>query len=438
MGVLIMGILIGVGQTRPKFPHDYYYGIEYNTDVASPTCTRIGRPDLHVSLPIQSRMRGCLVNDDGTVNYYLNPNDWTKRDTGSASNLTGSHGQVMIEVPDSYWRYEYEGTKRRVLLSEHPLPGFYHVPKFYISAFEASVNRVNNKLSSVVNLTADYRGGNNNAAYDSGSNSLLGKPATSISLINFRAYAQNRGSKFSAMVYDDYKYVAWLFHIEYATLDSQLSFTAQPTSEGFKQGGLGSGVTNLVNATWTAFNDRNPFIPCGYTDSLGNKSGEVAFTMPEEYSASNLVTYANRYRGIENPFGHIYKFADGININIQADDAGGESQMFVCSDPALFTHLNNDNYELRGVLPRANGYIKEMLFGEKGDYMPSVAAGASSSTFFCDQFYTTIPASGETMRAVVFGGYSSHGALAGFGFSNTSLSASYTNAILGSRLCSRS
>ncbi|MFB5946132.1 hypothetical protein [Albibacterium profundi] len=434
-----MGILIGVGQTRPKFPHDYYYGIEFDTEVASPTCTRIGRPELHVSLPVQSRMRGCLLNDNGTVRYYLNPNDWSRRDTGSASDLTGAHGQVMIEVPESFWRFEYEGTKRRVLISEHSLPGFYKVPTFYISAYEATINRTNNKLSSVANMSPDYRGGNNSATNDAASNTLLGKPATATSLIDFRAYAQNRGAKYSALVYDDYKYVAWLFHVEYATLNSQLPFTSQPTSEGYKQGGLGDGVTNLNSTLWSNFSSYYPVIPCGHSDSLGNKSGEVAYTMPVEYDASGVVTYVNRYRGIENPFGHIYKFADGINILIQSDAEGGQSQMFVCSDPALFTHLNNDNYEFRGLLPRESGvYIKEMLMGEKGDYMPFSVVGASATTFFCDRFYTTIPETGDSMLAVLFGGSSLHGASAGFGISYASYSASSTNASIGSRLCCRS
>jgi hypothetical protein len=91
-----MGLLIGVGNTMPKFPYDYFYGIEIDTNVANPACKRLGRPELHVLLPIQSRMRRCLLKDDGTVNYYLHANDSTKRDNGAASNLTGTDGQVMF------------------------------------------------------------------------------------------------------------------------------------------------------------------------------------------------------------------------------------------------------------------------------------------------------------------------------------------------------
>lgn len=54
-----------------------WYGIEWDTTVSSPACTRIGNPDLHKSLPIQSRMKGCLLDDNGQVVEYLDPHDWT-------------------------------------------------------------------------------------------------------------------------------------------------------------------------------------------------------------------------------------------------------------------------------------------------------------------------------------------------------------------------
>ena len=118
-----MGLLIGVGNTKPTFPYDYYYGIEWDSNVASSACTRIGRPELHVSLPIQSKMRRCILRDNGTVAYYLHANDSTKRDTGAAAKLDGTDGQVMVEIPAHYRKFEVDGTKFRCLLSEHALPG---------------------------------------------------------------------------------------------------------------------------------------------------------------------------------------------------------------------------------------------------------------------------------------------------------------------------
>ena len=151
-----MGLLIGVGNTKPTFPYDYYYGIEWDSNVASSACTRIGRPELHVSLPIQSKMRRCILRDNGTVAYYLHANDSTKRDTGAAAKLDGTDGQVMVEIPAHYRKFEVDGTKFRCLLSEHALPGFHLVPLAYRSAYEAAVDRTVSatpKLASVVNTS---------------------------------------------------------------------------------------------------------------------------------------------------------------------------------------------------------------------------------------------------------------------------------------------
>ena len=55
-----MGLLIGVGGTKPTFAYDYFYGIEWDSTVSNPIPTRIGKMELHQSLPLQSLMRRCI------------------------------------------------------------------------------------------------------------------------------------------------------------------------------------------------------------------------------------------------------------------------------------------------------------------------------------------------------------------------------------------
>jgi hypothetical protein len=441
-----MGLIIGVGNTIPKFPYDYYYGVEIDTNVANPQLTRIGRPELHVSLPIQSRMRRCLLNDDGTVNYYLHANDSTLRDTGATAVLDGSQGQVMVEIPEHWRKFEFEGTKWRVFLSEFQLPGFHHVPKVYRSAYEAAIDRTVTgapKLASVINTSAFFRGGNNNDTYDGETRSLLGRPGTSTSLTNFRIYARRRGTTgkngagWNCDIYDIQKTCYWLYIVEYANLNCQAAYNAAPTSEGYKQGGLGAGVTTLNGTLWSTWNSYNPFVQCGHTNSLGNRSGVVDFVMPTEYGAT-LTVQVPSYRGLENPFGHVWSWTDGCKCRISAtvENGGtGLSEFFVCAEPDLFQDSNYNNYEKRGDLPRNEGYVKEMLIGEFGDNMPKLATGASSTTYFSDYFYTNIPASGEAMRGVLFGGDAYNGAGAGFVYAATTAAASNAAANIGSRLC---
>lgn len=430
-----MGLLIGVGATQPTFPYDQYYGIEYDVTVSNPdSLTRIGKMELHKSLPCQSGMRRCLLNDDGTVNYYLGDTDSTKRDTGSAANLTGADGMVMVEMPDMYVRFEHDGNKRRTLFSIYALPGFTKWSKMYGSAYEASLNRTNNKLSSVVNVTADYRGGVNNASWDGTYRSLLGMPATNINLTAFRTYARNRGANWNCNTYEFQKRAYWMFVVEYATLNSQKAFNAELNSEGYHQGGLGNGVTTLNYSKWGTFNSYNPFIPCGTTNSLGNKTGVVSFTMPTEYDATTTVVSVPSYRGIENPFGHIWKITDGVKFMIQSEADGGKSLIYVCDNPANYSSSGVIGYELLGELPRSEGYVKTICHGEHGDILPT-AVGAGSTSYFCDYFYTSIPESGTAERACFFGGAANIGAYAGFVYANSNSSASHAHAAYGSRLC---
>lgn len=438
-----MGILIGIGNTKPTFPYDYYYGVQININVADPALVRVGRPELHVTLPVQSLMRRCLLDDSGNVTTYLHATDSTKTDTGATADLSGANGMVMVEIPKHYRKFEFDGTTITALISLYPLPGFHEVPKMYRSAYEATIDRTvtaTPKLASVVNTTAAFRGGNNNTAWDGTYRSLLGLPATQTSLTNFRKYARNRGAAglngcgWNCDLYAAQLATYWLYVIEYANLNCQKDYNAEPTSEGYKQGGLGAGVTTLNGTKWNTYNSYYPFIPCGITNSLGNRTGVVEFTMPDEYD-TGVVTKVNvpSYRGIENPFGHIWSWTDGCKCEIQSDADGALSKFYICNDPAKFQDTSYTDYEQRGELPRKEGYVKRMMIGEYGENMP-IEVGGGSTTYFCDYFYTNLPTSGSAMRGVLFGG-ANGGAAAGLSYAHTASAATYTIAYIGSRLC---
>ena len=160
--------------------------------------------------------------------------------------------------------------------------------------------------------------------------------------------------------------------------------------------------------------------------------------MPDEYDAETpLTTYVPSYRGIENPFGHIWKWTDGIHVKVQSEAAGGKSILYTSDNPANYQDADYDGYDEKGEIARANGYVKEILFGEDGDIIVSKDGntGGSSTTYFCDYFYTNTPSSGEVLRGVLFGGRATYGADAGFTSAHTYNAPSNTTAHLGSRLC---
>ena len=427
----------------PYLEEQCAYGVEIDLSISNPNtcCTRVGKAELHRTLPIHNRLRGCLLNDDGSVNEYLNPLDWT------GPILDGPRGQVMVELPPCYARFTaLSATKVRVMFSEFPLPGYQVVRRQYVSADEATIDRTTAskpKLAAVVNNTEAFRGGNNNAAWDGTYRSLLGQPATATSRTDFRAYARNRGAAghngagWNCMTYDIQKILYWLFVVEYCTLNSQADYNPTLTAEGYHQGGLGVGVSGLDGGKWNTYNSYYPFIPCGYTHHLGNQTGVVDFTMPEEYGQEKVVPVP-RYRGIQNPFGHIWQWTDGINVRInptEENGGNGRSEVFVCSDPALFKDTNYDGYHYVGDEARNNDYVKQVIFGEGGEIMPLVCGnGAGSTTYFCDYHYTDIPTT-TALRGVLFGGFANNGASCGFAYACSSSAPSLTNASFGSRLC---
>lgn len=415
----------------PYLEQQCAYGVQFDTSVSSAACTRIGNTDLHKSLPIQSRMRGCLLDDNGNVVEYLDPKDWR------GQTRDGSRGQVMVEIPLHYRKFETDGTVRRVKISEYPLPGYHAVPKRYVSAYQATVDRTNSKLASVVNNTAQYRGCGNQSDWDETYRSALGRPATSISLTTFRTYARNRKSgstQWNCHTYGTQKAIYWLFVVEYATLNSQAAYNASKDASGYAQGGLGDGVTNANSTAWNNFNGYNPFVPCGYTDEFGNGSGVKALEVRDGDDALFVSTYVNRYRGIEIPFGHIYHWTDGVLVEAGAESDTNLHKVFVAKDPSKFASSIGDGYAHVGNQARADGYGKEHIFGEGGEII-AAAVGGGSTTYLCDYNYQNIPASGKSTRGVLFGGCAYYGAGAGFVYANSDCAPSPADAHLGSRLC---
>jgi len=403
------------------------YGVEWNKTFPTTDCTRVGDMSLHDAvngLPVHKEVKRCVMLDDGTVNYYLDPDDSTLKDDGTPSNLEGDDGQVMVEIPEHWRRFDEEGDIQRVLISTTPFLNAHRVPKIYVSAFEATVDRTANKLSSVATLNTDYRGGNNNASLDGNANSQLGTPATLLSRINFTDYANNRGANWYANLYDAHLNLFWLYTIEYATKNSQKAFTNTLTPEGYRDGGLGAGVTNISNSAWINFNGRYPFVKC-FEESTNNFTDSIPYTHPV-LGATQIPVY----RGVEHPFGHIWKWTE--QINIKAID--GQNLMYKANS-FKFQSSNYQGYKFIGGLAGSNGYIQELLFGDKGHILPVDTSGASSSTYWADYYFQNAPSSGETIKGLLFGGNANYGTNAGFVFSNVFFAPSRSSTSFGSRLC---
>ena len=196
-------------------------------------------------------------------------------------------------------------------------------------------------------------------------------------------------------------------------------------------------MSDWVGSDWSTFNHSNPFVPCGHTDTLGNSTGVVAYTVYNEDGLELKTSNVPRYRGVENPFGHIRKWTDGINVRISPTEANGGdnlSKVFVCEDPSKLNDTNYDGYKHVGNEARSDGYVKEIIFGEDGEIMPSSIVRGSTTQFFCDYHFTIIPTT-EALRGVLFGGDAGSGWHNGLAYAISADAPSNLGARLGSRLC---
>lgn len=406
----------------PDLEERYAYGVEWDTASSSPDGVRVGNMQLHRDLPVQSGMRGVVLDNNGGVYYYHEPTAWKMT-------FASKDYASMVEIPDHWYKLYIIGTKFRMMLSSIPLPGYKHISKFYIGSSEAQMLRSLGLLMSDKTNSTDTRGGDNTSEWDNTYRSLLGCPVTNLTRDQFRQAARKRGSGWEMYTYNAHKTLFWLFAVEYATLDSQKPFNAQKDANGFAQGGLGPGPTQMTD--WTNFNKINPLIPCGYTNEFGNGSGEKAYVVKNASGGTHATLMANRYRGIENPFGHIWKYTDGANIQVTTGDAG-LSILWTTDDPSNFSDTSYTGYNKKGNICRTNGYAKKMLLGEDGDIV-ATEIGGSSSTYWCDYYYTNTSA--NRMQVVLVGGAADDGSYAGLAYVATYSAPSAARRNVGSRLC---
>ena len=425
-----LNVNAGVISIAPDYLVDMMsYGVEWDTTVADPTCTRIGNPLFHRSLPIQSEYKGCVVKN-GKLQYYLNPNDWTKTSNGSNSNLDGTDGDVMIHTPKFYGKSGSNGNKRWVRISTIKVDASWvEIPEMFISAYHNTIYADNDvtKVASVVSTDEKYRGGGRRSAYDEylttdQFKTDLGKPVSNITRATMRTYAAAAGHEL--LCYEFYKWIFyWNYVIEYANFNSQKEFNSELTSDGYHQGGIGPGLTTWDWSQWGTYNGNYAITPCGYTNEFGNFSGVKAI----QIQSPEKTLYANRWRGFENPFGDIWTNLEGIVI--KRDAAKANSNVYTTTDVLKY----GDDYSLfdiAGVEIAQDGWIKAFNLGSNAEIIPS-SIGGSQSTYKCD--YHWCNADSIEKRTLLVGGHAHPGGEAGLGCFHSDTGVGYAHATVGFR-----
>lgn len=417
----------------------YAYGVEWDVTVADPTLTRIGNPLLHKQLPIQSSFRGCVAQGP-VIKYWLNPNNWAYKENGEASVLDGTDGTVKVHSIKFYGKSGSKENKRWVKISTVKIDDTWvEIPELLIDAYRCTVDTTNSdtlKAVSVVNTSAEFRGGANRASMDDYLDSDkfrtdLGKPRTSVSRATMRTYAKNADSEL--LCYEYYKWIFyWCWVIEYATFNSQAAYNADLTAEGYHQGGLGDGVTMWDGTNWNNYNGYCPLTPCGYCNEFGNFTGVKDLVIPETVKDESTTIASKtfkvpRWRGFDNPFGDIWTNLDGIVLKREA--ANEDSNVYTTTNPEEFTDEIGSK-SIAGIEVAKDGYIKAFDLGRTGEIIPS-EVGGSTTTYMCDYHWCN---SGSTaLRTLLVGGSALDGAASGLGNFHSDGGVGGANAAVGFR-----
>lgn len=400
-----------------------WYGVSWSETSSNPDCTRIGNMDMHRTLPIQSMMKGYLYFKDGNpLCRMLKLNDsWTKCENYSAGGwrdvdtlLEDNNINVMIKIPEFWWIDDYtESTETHNLkICPHAKPGWYHHKEAYVSAYEGYID-------------GNY--------YRSSKNKIPSVNFTR-SAVRLKARANGLGNSWNIYTYNEHRAICHLFLVEYATRNSQKAVNTALTVEGFRQGGLGSGCTTgtvTINGATTY-----SFIPTGSSDSLGSGSGEVTVTIQQtDSSGSNTTTTTrkcNRYRGIENPFGHVWKHTDDV-ISVYISGYGARF-WYKCDSPDHFgDSISNDNPYYKNIAANAvvTGYKTKIVTTSTCDFFALSCNNGSETTYWCDYNWDNTDGS---LHCLLIGGGSGNGGSAGLFNLNSDYGVGGSDAHIGSRL----
>lgn len=486
------------------------YGVEWKPNVADPVLTRVGNMDYHKTLPIQSEMKGCILNPKTKkVVYWLDESDWTYKkerytakklsvaennDTGNmlvtlqltaeivksfensgtikvihpeisqpyehrivsrtentitydddtidggvnnsytifvAARLDGYDGEVFVYVPEFWIKSWDEPDRRCVRISPTKIDDSWeHQPAIFVGAYKDTVlNTVPenmgylstlevNSAISVANSTTYCRGGDNSTTNDANEDIFkrnLGKPRTNLNRLTFRKYARQAGKEI--MSYRQYKNIIyWLYVIEYANFNCQAEYNPELTAEGFHQGGLGIGLTNVTN--WKTYNNYLPIQPNGYTNNFGNGTGIKLIESLNLEPINNV--YVTRWRGIENTFGDIWSNIDGVIIDSRVSIHPDKMiHVYTTDDPAKYgdTLVNIANMVLSGLQFPKEGYIKEWDLGSTAEIIPRLVKN-SSTQYKCDKNFSLTT---SFLKGLLIGNLANAGSAAGLGSFSSSM-----------------
>lgn len=342
--------------------------------------------------------------------------------------LNGYDGEFGVDGFGGFylWSENNEDGSKEVWISKIRCKGYAeYIPEQIFGAVRSTIVRTKttgfgwldtcdaNTAVTVINYSTNLRGGNNLSEYDKyvgidNWRSLLCKPVTSINLGSFRPMARKKGHE--CMPYQTWKALIWLYVIEYANFNVQLNYNSALTSDGYKQGGLRSGIN--TNNQWNNYNRTNPLMPLDYNLSLGNNSGikqreSVMFEYNDSTYSQNSWNVPS-YRGIHGfIYGDIWNYIEGAVQQYNSTEKVNIT--YITNNSENFSE-SSSNKEIQIKTPGFNeGWIKEFELGQTGNVIAN-SLGGSEIKYKADYTWHYM---GENLRCLLSGGSAYYGSRCG-------------------------
>lgn len=279
---------------------------------------------------------------------------------------------VMVKIPEFYYKIEKSGSIFRYYVADGPVDGLSLHPGSgdnYLGRYESG-----EASSGTMGLIlASYSGTT---------------PSVSKTRSTFRDYARNMASGFQLRDIAAWCAYDLLYLVEFADFNSQEK--------------IGPGIVNATAVHKT-----------GETDAMVYHTGRAN-------SGDNA---AVQYRGIENPWGNVFEWIDGINVNNRVP--------YICTEPESYADDTTSNYTSSGITLPNSGWIKGLGFSSVFPWalLPDTTGGGSATTYIPDYINSS-----AGWSVVDVSGCYTNASIAGLFFFDASQSSGISSQYIGARL----
>ena len=420
---------LAAGASKSAQDNSLVYGIDHDTSISTSAtaCKRVllnlqhdsqqdalryTQVSAFNSMPAHN-LRRCVMSDlaNRTVAYYLDADDSRFKQGGGSSVLTGGDGDVMVQIPVTYYRIDTYNdgsghTHNVYLVSATPFTGSKPHPFFYVSPSGATlrtqyVGAFHSVLCDSASLPKEQSNASTPAAYQQGDKlrSIAGaRSAATMTRAQFRAGSQANGSTNVNVLF-----VNWM--ILMMAIDGGSFNSQQSISYGYTQLSVWDYAAIRKTGRTAVFGNHSGNILADDTgsdsDLLTMNAGQTMWHAYAQADPSRKVVQFS-WRGIQDPFGSLWTNPEGIQRNQNSDsDDYSQSGYWITTDTQKYTDMDTDlGYgEQSGVFPqqgytgqskvwvhypflKTSGYISEF---DVRSFMPAALDG--NNNLSCGDYY---------------------------------------------------